>query len=122
MFAVAASQSRIKRLYIYDWTGGNASTRFDAGLTDTHHNPRPGYVVVCRQLRGAQLQRQDQRALSGAELVAPRRSRAADAALGPAAAQRGRAFALAVAQQPRGGRSARAARRRRRSARGCVSG
>ncbi len=53
MFSVAASQSRIKRLYIYDWTGGNASTRFDAGLTDSHHVPRPGYVVVCKKLHGA---------------------------------------------------------------------
>jgi hypothetical protein len=53
MFNVAASQSRIKRLYIYDWTGGNARTRFDAGLTDNHHVPRPGYVVVCKKLHGA---------------------------------------------------------------------
>ena len=50
-FAVASSQSsRIKRLYLYDWTGGTASTRFDAGLTDARHHPRPGYVVVCRAL------------------------------------------------------------------------
>jgi hypothetical protein len=53
MFSVAASHARIKRLYIYDWTGGNASTRFDAGLTDNHHVPRPGYVTVCRKLHGA---------------------------------------------------------------------
>jgi hypothetical protein len=53
MFNVAASQTRIKRLYIYDWTGGNARTRFDAGLTDNHHVPRPGYVVVCKKLHGA---------------------------------------------------------------------
>ncbi|HTZ86832.1 MAG TPA: hypothetical protein VMB05_09210 [Solirubrobacteraceae bacterium] len=53
MFNVAASNSRIKRLYIYDWTGGNANTRFDAGLTDNHHVPRPGYVVVCKKLHGA---------------------------------------------------------------------
>jgi hypothetical protein len=53
MFNVAASQSRIKRLYIYDWTGGNTKTRFDAGLTDNHHVPRPGYVVVCKKLHGA---------------------------------------------------------------------
>lgn len=53
MFNVAASNTRIKRLYIYDWTGGNASTRFDAGLTDSHHVPRPGYVVVCKRLHGA---------------------------------------------------------------------
>jgi hypothetical protein len=53
MFAVAGSQSQIKRLYIYDWTGGNASTRFDAGLMNAHDQPRPGYVVVCKQLHGA---------------------------------------------------------------------
>ena len=53
MFSVAGSQTRIKRLYIYDWTGGNARTRFDAGLTDNHHVPRPGYVVVCKRLHGA---------------------------------------------------------------------
>jgi hypothetical protein len=50
-FALAASQSsRIKRLYLYDWSGGSSSTRFDAGLTDAHHRPRAGYVVVCRTL------------------------------------------------------------------------
>jgi hypothetical protein len=53
MFGVAGSLSQIKRLYIYDWTGGVSSTRFDAGLTDNHHKPRAGYVVVCRQLRAA---------------------------------------------------------------------
>jgi hypothetical protein len=53
MFNVAAGHAKIARLYIYDWTGGNASTRFDAGLTDNHHVPRPGYVVVCKKLHGA---------------------------------------------------------------------
>jgi hypothetical protein len=53
MFAVAGSQSQIKRLYIYDWTGGYSSTRFDAGLMSAHDQPRAGYVVVCRQLHGA---------------------------------------------------------------------
>jgi hypothetical protein len=53
MFAVAASQSQIKRLYIYDWTGGVNSTRFDAGLMNIHDQPRAGYVVVCHQLHGA---------------------------------------------------------------------
>ncbi len=53
MFNVAASQRQIKRLYIYDWTGGTTRTRFDAGLTDSHHVPRPGYVVVCKKLHGA---------------------------------------------------------------------
>jgi hypothetical protein len=50
MFSLAGSSSRITRLYIYDWSGGTASTRFDAGLTDVHAIPRPGYVVVCRKL------------------------------------------------------------------------
>ena len=53
MFGVAGSSPQIKRLYIYDWTGGYTSTRFDAGLMNAHNQPRPGYVVVCRQLHGA---------------------------------------------------------------------
>jgi hypothetical protein len=53
MFNVAGSQPQIKRLYIYNWIGGNARTRFDAGLTDNHHRPRPGYVIVCKHLHGA---------------------------------------------------------------------
>jgi hypothetical protein len=53
MFAIASSQSRIKRLYIYDWTGGTSSTIFDSGLTDAHHHPRPGYVIVCAHLHAA---------------------------------------------------------------------
>jgi hypothetical protein len=50
MFAVAGSQSQIKRLYIYNWLGGTNSSRFDAGLTNAREQPRAGYVVVCRQL------------------------------------------------------------------------
>jgi hypothetical protein len=53
MFKLASSNSRIKRLYIFQWSGGTASTRFDAGLTDAHYNPRPGYVTVCNQLHAA---------------------------------------------------------------------
>ncbi len=53
MFAVAGSQPRVKRLYIYDWTGGNNSTRFDAGLTNSREQPRAGYLVVCRALHAA---------------------------------------------------------------------
>jgi hypothetical protein len=53
MFALAAAHAKIKRLYIYDWNGGTSSTRFDAGLTNAHEQPRAGYVVVCRQLRAA---------------------------------------------------------------------
>jgi hypothetical protein len=53
MFGVAASNPRVKRLYIYDWTGGTPSTRFDAGLMNAHYKPRAGYVVVCKQLHAA---------------------------------------------------------------------
>ncbi|HTR89409.1 MAG TPA: hypothetical protein VMG62_04780 [Solirubrobacteraceae bacterium] len=52
MFAVAGAIPQIKRLYIYDWTGGVTSTRFDAGLMNAHDQPRAGYVVVCKALRG----------------------------------------------------------------------
>jgi len=47
-FALA---SRVKRIYLYNWTGGTASSRFDAGLTDAHHKPRQGYVALCRIMR-----------------------------------------------------------------------
>jgi hypothetical protein len=53
MFKIAASSSRVRRLYIYDWTGGYSSTRFDAGLMNAKYEPRPGYVVVCKQLHAA---------------------------------------------------------------------
>ncbi len=53
MFAVAGAFSQIKRLYIYNWLGGTSSTRFDAGLTNFHEQPRAGYLVVCRQLHAA---------------------------------------------------------------------
>ncbi len=53
MFAVASAHKQIKRLYIYDWTGGTSSTRFDAGLTNAEEQPRPGYVVVCKALHAA---------------------------------------------------------------------
>ncbi|HST55807.1 MAG TPA: hypothetical protein VLJ42_07915 [Solirubrobacteraceae bacterium] len=53
MFKLASSNSRIKRLYIFQWTGSPASARFDAGLTDAHFKPRSGYVVVCRHMHGA---------------------------------------------------------------------
>jgi len=53
MFKVAGSQSDIRRLYIYNWTGVTAKARFDAGLTDAYYKPRPGYLVVCKRLHGA---------------------------------------------------------------------
>jgi hypothetical protein len=53
MFRLASSNSRIKRLYIFQWSGATGSARFDAGLTDPSYLPRPGYVVVCKQLHAA---------------------------------------------------------------------
>jgi hypothetical protein len=53
MFALAGSVAQVKRVYIYDWSGGTSSTRFDAGLTNIHGRPRAGYVIVCRQLHAA---------------------------------------------------------------------
>jgi hypothetical protein len=53
MFALASTNSRIKRLYIYEWSGGTQSTIFDAGLTDAHHHPRPGYIIVCAHMHVA---------------------------------------------------------------------
>jgi hypothetical protein len=53
MFNVAASEPRIKRLYVYNWTGGVSSSRFDAGLMNAHGQPRLGYLIVCRQLHAA---------------------------------------------------------------------
>lgn len=51
MFKLAASNSRIKRLYIYNWYGGDATTRFDAGLVDVDGTPRPGYYTVLNKLK-----------------------------------------------------------------------
>ena len=49
--SLAASQSgQIRRVYLYNWTGGTAGSRFDAGLTDSRHLPRSGYVALCRAL------------------------------------------------------------------------
>ncbi len=53
VFAVGRSQSQITRLYLYNWTGGTASTRFDAGLMNAREQPRAGYVAVCRELHAA---------------------------------------------------------------------
>jgi hypothetical protein len=53
VFNLAAAVPRVKRLYIYNWTGGISSSRFDAGLMNAHGQPRPGYLIVCRALHAA---------------------------------------------------------------------
>lgn len=51
MFALAKSSPRLKRLYIYNWTGSTREGRFDAGLTDFRGNPRPAFYVVKKVLK-----------------------------------------------------------------------
>jgi hypothetical protein len=46
MFKIADSNSRIKRLYIFQWTGSASNAQFDAGLTNPNGTARPGYTVV----------------------------------------------------------------------------
>jgi hypothetical protein len=50
MFKLAALNKRIKRLYIYQWTGAPKGTRFDAGLVGPDGAARPGYDVVKKKL------------------------------------------------------------------------
>jgi hypothetical protein len=52
MFRLAdRHRSRITRLYIFQWTGGNVSReRFDAGLMNGDGTPRCGYYVVANKL------------------------------------------------------------------------
>ena len=50
MFSIARSTTRIKRLYIFQWTGSPSRARFDAGLTNPDGSARPGYRVVAREL------------------------------------------------------------------------
>jgi hypothetical protein len=50
MFKLAKSNRRIKRLYIYQWTGATRGARFDAGLINPNNTPRPGYTVVKKAL------------------------------------------------------------------------
>jgi hypothetical protein len=52
MFSLARRyQSRIKRLYIYNWFGQTSRNRFDAGLVNVNGTPRPAYNTVVRTLR-----------------------------------------------------------------------
>ena len=52
-FKIAREHARIKRLYLFQWTGSPPAAHFDAGLMNAHYKPRPGYVVVCRELHAA---------------------------------------------------------------------
>jgi len=52
MFRMARTYRRwVKRLYVYNWTGTDCETRFDAGLVNADGSPRPAYRAFARQLR-----------------------------------------------------------------------
>ena len=48
---IARRFPRIKRVYLYNWTGGSRTARFDAGLTTPGGRPRPAYRVLRRLLK-----------------------------------------------------------------------
>ncbi len=50
MFRLAASNRRLKRLYIYQWHGSPLSSSFDSGVVGVDGQPRPSYFAVKRQL------------------------------------------------------------------------
>ncbi|HEV3230439.1 MAG TPA: glycosyl hydrolase [Solirubrobacteraceae bacterium] len=52
MFKLANANSKIDRLYIFQWTGSGPHVRFDAGLMNPNGSPRPGYFTVRKQLIG----------------------------------------------------------------------
>jgi hypothetical protein len=46
MFTLGKSNSRIKRLYVYQFNGAPSFEKFDAGLVSIDGDKRPGYAVV----------------------------------------------------------------------------
>ena len=52
LFKIVKQQRRaIKRVYVYNWTGGRkGKLRFDAGLVDHRGKPRPAYRVLRKNL------------------------------------------------------------------------
>lgn len=53
VFELARRHPRIKRVYLYNWTGAAPDARFDAGLTSPDGTARPAYEIVRRWLRRA---------------------------------------------------------------------
>jgi hypothetical protein len=52
MFKLANQNSKIDRLYIFQWSGSSSRARFDAGLVSKSGSPRAGYFAVRKQLTG----------------------------------------------------------------------
>ena len=50
MFRLANMSKRIKRIYIYQWTGQPFERVWDSGLTDVNGEPRPAYWVVHKRI------------------------------------------------------------------------
>ncbi|MDQ3677035.1 MAG: hypothetical protein M3401_09575 [Actinomycetota bacterium] len=47
---LARRHERVKRIYLYNWTGSKRSDRFDAGLVGPDGKPRPAYDVLRKAL------------------------------------------------------------------------
>jgi hypothetical protein len=52
MFTIAKSSSRIKRLYIYNFSAAQPNSDFDAGLVNPDGSKRPGWDVVKKRKAG----------------------------------------------------------------------
>jgi hypothetical protein len=49
---LARKHDRVKRIYLYNWTGAKPGDRFDSGLVDAGGKPRPGYQRLKDALTG----------------------------------------------------------------------
>jgi hypothetical protein len=52
MFTIAKSNSRIKRLYVYNFSAAQPNSDFDAGLINPDGSKRPGWNIVKRRQSG----------------------------------------------------------------------
>lgn len=49
-FKLAREHERVKRVYLYNWTGAKPADRFDSGLIGPDGTPRPGYEALREEL------------------------------------------------------------------------
>jgi len=47
---LAGKHKRVKRVYLYNWTGAKPMDRFDSGLVSSRGTPRPGYEALRKAL------------------------------------------------------------------------
>jgi hypothetical protein len=50
--ALAADTPRVRRIYLYNWTGADPTARFDAGIVGPDGAPRPAYQVLLGAMGG----------------------------------------------------------------------